>query len=96
MYIGESANVLETTWAFLSGFELGCSYGADRGKQDVMPKDLIEHIYSELGMQATEVGLISRLLDREGDPNKALDALRKMVGEFYQCSMDPKDWINRE
>ncbi|MAS91709.1 MAG: hypothetical protein CMO55_00820 [Verrucomicrobiales bacterium] len=98
MYVGQSDNLLESLWSFISGFDCGIRY-LSTGDQitELIPKELFRYIQQELGLQFNDFGIVPRLIEQRGSKEDALIGLREMVGQFYGCEISienfpPKNW----
>ena len=90
MYVGAPANLAESLWCFICGYDAGlrCPRSPDEKPKELIPKELLRHIQKELGLQFNEGGIIEKLILREGDSESALAGLRAIIGEYYGCTID--------
>jgi len=90
LYVGAPGNIAESLWGFMSGYDAGvrCQRTDNEEPVELIPRALLRHIQAELGLQFNDMGIIPRLVEQEGSPESALAALRQIIGDYYNCTID--------
>lgn len=92
MFVGNTDNLVEAIWVFLSGFEAGYSYQNDTEEGLLFPRELVRYIQDELGLQWNDLGVVPAILQMNSGPDEAFEHLRDLMGNYYGCSMDLEGW----